>query len=171
MQQNGYTDLKQQNRLLPSRIQEGWTSLDFWDVQCMLRAKSLQLCPTLGDPIGCSPPGSSVHGILQARILEWVARPSSKGSSQSRDGTHIPYVYCIGRRVLHHLPQYSGSAANAGWQERDSSWLWSMSLGRQAWAQHSHTSWTLKCGGPCAHRGGAGPQAGLLGHGWLRSWP
>ena len=38
-----------------------------------LCAKSLQSCPTLCDPIDCSPPGSSVHGILQARILEWVA--------------------------------------------------------------------------------------------------
>ena len=36
-------------------------------------AKSLQLCPTLCDPIDSSPPGSSVHGILYARILEWVA--------------------------------------------------------------------------------------------------
>ena len=41
-------------------------------------AKSLQLCPTLCDPMNCSPPGSSVHGILQARILEWVAMPSSR---------------------------------------------------------------------------------------------
>ena len=38
-------------------------------------AKSLQLCPTLCDPVDCRPPGSSVHGILQARILEWVACP------------------------------------------------------------------------------------------------
>ena len=42
-------------------------------------------CPTLCDPKYCSPPGSSVHGILQARILEWVAISSSKGSSQPRD--------------------------------------------------------------------------------------
>ena len=41
-----------------------------------VRAKSLQSCPTLCDPIDCSPPGYSVHGILQARILEWVAMPS-----------------------------------------------------------------------------------------------
>ena len=40
-----------------------------------------QLCPTLCDPMDCSPPGSSVHGILQERTLEWVARPSSRGSS------------------------------------------------------------------------------------------
>ena len=43
-------------------------------------AKSLQLCPTLCDPMGRSPLGSSVLGILQATILEWVALPSSRGS-------------------------------------------------------------------------------------------
>ena len=45
----------------------------------------IQLCPTLCNPIDYSPPGSSVHGILQARILEWVWFPSSRGSSQPRD--------------------------------------------------------------------------------------
>ena len=40
-----------------------------------MHAKSLQLCPTLCDPMDCSPPGSPVHGILQARVLEWVAMP------------------------------------------------------------------------------------------------
>jgi len=53
----------------------------------------------------CSPPGSSVHGILQARILEWVAMPSSRGSSQSRDRTHFSYISCIGRWALYHLVQ------------------------------------------------------------------
>ena len=43
-----------------------------------------QLCPTLCDPLDCSPQCSSVHGILQARILEWVAIPFSKGFSQPR---------------------------------------------------------------------------------------
>ena len=41
----------------------------------------VQLCPTLCDPIDCSRPGSSIHGILQARILEWAAISSSRGSS------------------------------------------------------------------------------------------
>ena len=45
--------------------------------------------PTLCDPMDCSPPGSSVHGILQERILKWVAMPSSRGASQSRERTHI----------------------------------------------------------------------------------
>ena len=44
-----------------------------------------QSCLTLYDPVDCSPPGSSVHGILQARILQWVAMPSSRESSQPRD--------------------------------------------------------------------------------------
>ena len=69
---------------------------------CMLRDKSLlQLCLTLCDPMDCSPPGSSVHGILQARILEWLVMPSSRGSPRPRDGTHIPYISCIGRRILY----------------------------------------------------------------------
>ena len=46
-----------------------------------VHAKLLQSCPTLCDPMDCSPPGSSVHGILQARILEWITMPSSRGSS------------------------------------------------------------------------------------------
>ena len=53
-----------------------------------MRAKSLQLCLTLHNPMDCSPSGSSVHGILQARILEWVAMPSSR-SSRSRDQTCV----------------------------------------------------------------------------------
>ena len=48
------------------------------------------------------PPGFSVHGILQARILEWVAMPSSRGSSRPRDWTHVSHVSCIGRQVLFH---------------------------------------------------------------------
>ena len=49
-----------------------------------------QLCPTLWDPMDCSPSGVSVHGIFQARILEWVAIPSSRGSSQPRDQPMTP---------------------------------------------------------------------------------
>ena len=58
-----------------------------------------QLHVTLCDPTDCSPPGSSVHGILQARRLEWVAISSSRGSSQPRDQTHIS---CFGRWILYH---------------------------------------------------------------------
>ena len=52
-----------------------------------VHAKSLQSCPALRNSMHCNPPGSSVHGILQAKILEWIAMPSSRGSSQPRDQT------------------------------------------------------------------------------------
>ena len=54
---------------------------------------------TLCDPMDCSPPGSSVHGTLQTRILEWVAIPFSWASSWPRDGTHVS---CIDRWLLYH---------------------------------------------------------------------
>ena len=56
-----------------------------------------QFCLTLCDPMDCSPPGSSLHGILQARILEWVAISFSRGSSQPRDWT---CVSCIAGRFF-----------------------------------------------------------------------
>ena len=59
-------------------------------------------CPTLCDPMDYNLPGSSVHGILQARILEWVAVSSSTGSSQPKDWTRVSCISCIGRRILYH---------------------------------------------------------------------
>ena len=59
-----------------------------------------QSYPTLCGPMDCSPPGSSVHGIRQARMLVWVAMPSSRGSSQPRGRTCISFISCIGRQVL-----------------------------------------------------------------------
>ena len=58
-----------------------------WPVRAPRRVA--QLCPTLCDPMDCSLPGSSVHGILQARILEWVIMTFSRGSSWPKDQTHI----------------------------------------------------------------------------------
>ena len=59
----------------------------------------LCLCPTLCHLLGYSPLGSSVCGISQARILEWVAISFSRGSSQLRDRTH---VFCFGRWIIYH---------------------------------------------------------------------
>ena len=79
-----------------------WNSVAFYMIQQMLAiwshnfrcvcAKLFQSCSTLCDPMDYNPPGSSVHGILQARILEWVAMSSSRGSSQPRDWT---WISCI----------------------------------------------------------------------------
>ena len=64
-----------------------------WKVKVLVT----QLCPILCDPKDNTPPGSSAHGILQARILEWVAIPFSRGSSWSRDWT---WLFCIAGRFF-----------------------------------------------------------------------
>ena len=64
-------------------------------LQCMkVKSESevSQSCRTLCNPMDCSPPGSSVHGILQARVLEWVAIPFSKGSSQPSNQTQVSCI-------------------------------------------------------------------------------
>ena len=58
----------------------------------MCCAKSRPSCPTLCHAMDSSPPGSSVPGISQARILEWVAMPSARGSSQHRDRTQVSHI-------------------------------------------------------------------------------
>ena len=102
--------LKQICKVLTRSISECYLMIDVNDAptnQGMPRiAESenevTQLCPTLCDTIGCSLPGSSVHGILQVRILEWVAMPFPGGSSQHRNQTHVSYVSCIGKQLLYH---------------------------------------------------------------------
>ena len=86
---------KPEDTLLLWAIPEG-------QLQCPLSsgtgsAQLLQLCSTLCDPMNCSPPGSSVHGIFQARILEWVSISYSRGSSWLRDWTCIS---CIAGRFF-----------------------------------------------------------------------
>ena len=90
----------------PHRINESWWSLrGFLFSSCFLYSCAcvgaqllsyVQLC----NPVDCSPPGSSVHGVLQERILEWVAISSSRGSSQSRDQTLVSCLSCIGRWIF-----------------------------------------------------------------------
>ena len=71
---------------------------DFFEVK--VKVSVAQSCPALCDPMDCSPPGTSVHGILQAIVLEWVAMPSSRGSYRPKDQT---WVSCVGRQILYHL--------------------------------------------------------------------
>ena len=66
-------------------------------------AQLLHSCPTLCDAMDCGPPGSSVHGILQARILKRTAMPSSKGSSQPGDQTHVCLCLLHCRWILYPL--------------------------------------------------------------------
>ena len=90
-----------------------FTGLIFWTNEYYLHA-----CSVASDslqPQDCSPPVSSVHGISQPIILEWVAISSSRGSSQPRDQTCVSYVSWIGRQVLNHW---------ATWEARVLSYRW-----------------------------------------------
>ena len=68
-------------RLMISTTSKNVKKVDSLEVEVLVT----QLCPTVCDPVDYSPPGSSVHGTLQARILEWVAIAFSRGSSRPRD--------------------------------------------------------------------------------------
>ena len=87
--------------LTASSLREFHSMFCFLSSVCIC-SKSLQSCPSLCNPMDYSPSVSSVHGILQASILEWVAMPSLQGSSWPRDRMHVSYVSCIGRWVLYY---------------------------------------------------------------------
>ena len=70
--------------------------------QCVCMCSVVQSCPTLCGPMDCSLSGSFVHGIFQARILEWIAISSSKKSSGARDETLVSCISCIDRQILYH---------------------------------------------------------------------
>ena len=75
--------------------------IGLWHQACSTVEGCASVCPTLCDPMDCSLPGSSFHGILQARILKWVAISYTRESSWPRDQTHISIcVSCIDRRIL-----------------------------------------------------------------------
>ena len=84
-----WTKLKRLNTCISVQL---YSAHNRWRVH----VKLLQSCLTLCDPTDCSLPHSSVHRILQARILEWVAMLSSGASSQPRDRTRVSCVSCIG---------------------------------------------------------------------------
>ena len=66
---------------------------NFWRRKAIIvESGVVQSCPTLCDPVDCSPPGSSVHGIFQAVVLEWAAISFSRGSSWPRDQTQVSHI-------------------------------------------------------------------------------
>ena len=76
-----------------------WVPRDSWTSPVCIHAQS---CMTLWDPMDCSPAGSPVHGISQAKVLEWVAISFSRGSSWPRDWTRVSCISCSGRQILHY---------------------------------------------------------------------
>ena len=88
--------------------------------------------PTLCDPMDCNPPGFSVHGLLQARILGWVAISFSRGSSQP---THRTWVSCIGRWILYHW-----ATREVRWKKLNGPVKWQV-LNRNSWDRGLSLSW------------------------------
>ena len=64
-------------------------------VMLMITLLAAQSCLALCNPMDCNPPGSSVHGIFQARIVEWLAIPFSRGFSRPRDWTQVSCIACV----------------------------------------------------------------------------
>ena len=87
-------------------------------------AKSLQSCLTLWDPIDCCPPDSSVQGILQARLREWVSKSSSRRSSWSGNRTHLSCVSCIGRQILYQWATWEAPSYLIQDKIKDQIWSW-----------------------------------------------
>ena len=80
-------------------------------------------------PIDCSPPGSSAHGIFQARILEWVAMHFSRGSSWPTGWTRVPCVCCIGRLILYHCTTWEALVGTTAHLLVTVIWGWTIFLG------------------------------------------
>ena len=89
------------------------TLLPWSDLPLSLFCLLLLLLRTLGyDPMDCIPSGFSVHGLLLAKILGWVAISSSRGSSRFRGQTSISCVSCSGRWILYPLSQREGRCSS-----------------------------------------------------------
>ena len=86
------------------------------------KCSAAQLSPTLCHSMDCSSPGSSVHGISQARILEWVAISSSRESSWPTEGNNVTGVCCIGRRLLSHCTTWGARLSPGGIPNRSEIW-------------------------------------------------
>ena len=105
-----------------------------------------QSCQTLCNPMDCSPTGSSAHGIFQARLLESVAIPFSRRSSQPRDQNHVSCGSCTGRQILYHWATWEAQEIFKDYKETFKG-RWGKQLGSPSLACHSllttHTLTTI----------------------------
>ena len=99
------------NEYFPDKL---W-QIEIWLIKlCESESEVTQLCPSLCDPMDRSLQGSSLHGIFQARILEWVAISFSMRSSQPRDLTQVSLI--VGRQTLYHLSHHG--MLYRGWERQ-----------------------------------------------------
>ena len=108
-----------------------------------LRANSLQLCLALCDPMDCNPPGSCVHGILQAIILERVAISYSRGSSLPRDQTCVSSQFLLWQQILYHCATWEDTLKAASVSSRKRNNIWTHQ------AHYTSGSWTQGFPGFC----------------------
>ena len=117
----------------------------FWWVwhraPCVCVCSIAQSCPTLCDPMDCSLPGSSVHGILQARTLEWIAMLSFRRFSWPREQTLISSVSCIGRRVLSTSPTWEAHRTQVPSMKEQVSFVSSLDETRTQGRRKMEQSW------------------------------
>ena len=102
--------------------------------------------PILCDPVDCSLPGSSVHGIFQTGILEWVSISFSRGSSPPRGWTSVSCVSCIGRRILYLLSHWEAHNCipSQEWaQVREGSIYWQENIGNAEFQEQVRVS--IRC--------------------------
>ena len=97
------------------------STLSILDSGTWVKGEVAQSCPTLCDPVDCSLPGSCVHGILQARILEWVAISFSRGSCRPRDRTQVSRIghRCFNLWATREVPWYVGVPPNCSILKRN----------------------------------------------------
>ena len=110
---------------------------------------------TLCNPMDCSPPGFSVHGIFQARILEWVAISSSKGSSQPRDQSCISRT---GRQILYHKHHLDSGLKIPGRTPPDRHYQMTTASIQQSSICHHYLEWRAV---PVPLPGSEGVEAGM----------
>ena len=119
---------------------KNWSLFGVWSKQTLWRIRQMkeegsesesevaQLCQTLCDPVDCSLPGSSVHGIFQAIVLEWIAISFSRGSSQTRDWTRVSHT------VDRHFTVWKGSPKRMCYQQDTTQGNRSLIPRRSLWA-------------------------------------
>ena len=103
-----------------------------WNTKHLSHSTQKRSCSVVSDslpPMDCNPPRSSVRGILQTRILEWVAISFFMGSSPPRDGTHVSYISSFGRQILYHCTTWEvlrSSRTGLKWtlsMEKNKAWV------------------------------------------------
>ena len=159
---NIWNDVYKHSIILGSVFNEYQVPSTIASPQCALVTQS---CPTLCGLMDCSPPSSSVHGTLQARILEWVAMPFCRGSSQPR---HWTQVSCIGRWILYRLSHQRRSHNTALKLENTKHWSVLKAMTYKSHSMRSNHAWLFVTHGLYSPWNSPGQNTGSGSHSLLQ---